>query len=325
MANTEVRYEALGIGKKVLPPEQEHLTASRADSMDRPRSPVSSQHHTEKVQAAPATSTILLERATGADGLVHLVPKKVDDIPQPVPALKESIETLKSRPFDRPPPRKHQPKVTTSMDETSQTASIEKKTEVSASTSTKRDIPLPPSTMAKRPQRIDLPKSPRSPTMRSPGDRLHPSLMRPPTPENAGSVDITPGLPVLVVDDDRMTRMLMRRMLERLKCVVTTAVNGQQALELITGVSDIRRVDTPGSNEWEYFANGQATGTGGSPTPGTSESKFALVFLDNQMPVMSGVEMVEELRKLGRKDLIVGVTGNALLPDQEEYLAAGAD
>ena len=314
----------MGIGKKVLPPEQEHLTASRADSMDRPRSPVSSQHYAEKVQAAPATSTTLLERATGADGLVHLVPKKVDDIPQPVPALKESIEALKSRPFDRPPQRKRQPKVTASMDETSQTAPIEK-AEVSASTSTKQDTLSPLSTATKRPQRIDLPKPPRSPTMRYPGDRLHPSLMRPPTPENAGSVDITPGLPVLVVDDDKMTRMLMRRMLERLKCVVTTAVNGQQALELVTGMSDIRRVDTPGSNEWEYFVDGQATGTGGSPTPGTSESKFALVFLDNQMPIMSGVEMVEELRKLGRKDLIVGVTGNALLPDQEEYLAAGAD
>lgn len=292
--------------------------------MDRPRSPVSSQHYAEKVQAAPATSTTLLERATGADGLVHLVPKKVDDIPQPVPALKESIEALKNRPFDRPPQRKRQPKVTTSMDETSQTAPIEK-AEVSASTSTKQDTLSPLSTATKRPQRIDLPKPPRSPTMRYPGDRLHPSLMRPPTPENAGSVDITPGLPVLVVDDDKMTRMLMRRMLERLKCVVTTAVNGQQALELVTGMSDIRRVDTPGSNEWEYFVDGQATGTGGSPTPGTSESKFALVFLDNQMPIMSGVEMVEELRKLGRKDLIVGVTGNALLPDQEEYLAAGAD
>jgi len=35
--------------------------------------------------------------------------------------------------------------------------------------------------------------------------------------------------------------------------------------------------------------------------------------------------MVKKLRAMGRKELIVGVTGNALLPDQEEYLAAGAD
>jgi len=125
--------------------------------------------------------------------------------------------------------------------------------------------------------------------------------------------------------------MLMQRMLERLKCVVTTAVNGQQALELITGVSDCRGVDTPASNEGEYFTDGSVASPGVNretddpSTPGTSESKFAVVFLDNQMPVLSGVEMVRKLRKLGRKDLVVGVTCNALLPDQEEYLTAGAD
>lgn len=128
-----------------------------------------------------------------------------------------------------------------------------------------------------------------------------------------------------------MTRLLMQRMLERLKCVVTTAVNGQQALELVTGMSDSCSVDTPESNEGEYFTDGRvpglstSRGTGDLHTPGLPEGKFAVVFLDNQMPVMSGVEMVKKLRKLGRKDLIVGVTGNALLPDQEEYLAAGAD
>jgi len=323
-------YEALGVGKKVLPPGHEHLISSRAGSMDRPRSPESSQYHTEKVQVAPATSTTLLERATTADGLIQLVPKKVDDIPQPVPALKESMEALKCRSFGRPPPQNHQPKGTTPTDETAKTESVGEKTDAPSSAS-KQDVLPPPSTMAKRPKHIDLPKLPRFPMMRSPGDRLSPSLIRPPTPEGAGSTEITPGLPVLVVDDDKMTRMLMQRMLERLKCVVTTAVNGQQALELIVGVNDSRSVDTPDSNEGEYFTSGRVPsssvgrGTGYSPTPGTSESKFALVFLDNQMPVMSGVEMVRKVRKLGRKDLIVGVTGNALLPDQEEYLAAGVD
>ena len=125
--------------------------------------------------------------------------------------------------------------------------------------------------------------------------------------------------------------MLMQRMLERLKCVVTTAVNGQQALELIAGVSNSQCVDTPGSNEGEYFADNRVASSSTvrraefPSTPGTPESDFALVFLDNQMPVLSGVEMVRKLRKLGRKDLVVGVTGNALLQDQEEYLAAGAD
>jgi len=299
--------------------------------MDRPRSPASSQLQAEKVPAAPTTSTTLLERVTGADGLVQLVPKKVEDIPEPVPALKESMEALKSRSLDRPPLTKDEAKATTPTDGASNAGPVEKKVDIPASTSPKQGAPPSPNTMTGRPRHIDLPKPPRFPMIKSPGDRLSPTLLRPPTPENAGSVDITPGLPVLVVDDDRMTRMLMQRMLERLKCVVTTAANGQQALELVVGINDSRSVDTPGSNEGEYFADGRVPdlsagrGTGGPPTPGTLESKFALVFLDNQMPVMSGVEMVRKLRKLGRKDLVVGVTGNALLPDQEEYLAAGVN
>ena len=246
---------------------------------------------------------------TGADGLVQLVARKPDDILESAPALNESMEALRT--LDRPRPAKEEPNANTS-------------------TISKHPLPLPNAT-TKRPTQIDLPKPPRFPAIRSPGDRLSPSLIRPPTPENVGSVEITPGLPVLVVDDDRMTRMLMQRMLERLKCTVTTAVNGQQALELITGVGDGGSVDTPGLDEEEYFADGRVAnsstsqGVGGPFTPGVPENEFALIFLDNQMPVLSGVEMVRKLRKLGRADLVVGVTGNALLPDQEEYLAAGAD
>jgi CheY-like chemotaxis protein len=51
--------------------------------------------------------------------------------------------------------------------------------------------------------------------------------------------------------------------------------------------------------------------------------RFAVVFLDNQMPVMSGLSMVGKLREARRSDFVVGVTGNALLSDQEEYLEAG--
>lgn len=315
---------ALGVGKKVLPSEHEP-TPSQAGSTDRPRSPGSPHLHAEKILLAPATSTTLLERAIGVDGLVQLLPKKVEDLPKPVPALKGSMEALKRLSSERPLPRKHQPTATTSVNEAVKTAPVEKKAGTPALLN--QGSPPLPSTMAKRPTHIDLPK----PSMRHPDDRLSPAMIRPPSPETARAAEITPDLPVLVVDDDRVTRMLMQRMLERLKCVVTTAVNGQQALELIAEVGDSQCMDTPGSNEVEYFPDGRlasssfSQGMGVPPTPGTPESKFAVVFLDNQMPVLSGVEMVRRLRGLGRKDLIVGVTGNALLPDQEEYLAAGAD
>ncbi|KAH8995058.1 hypothetical protein EDB86DRAFT_2804879 [Lactarius hatsudake] len=100
------------------------------------------------------------------------------------------------------------------------------------------------------------------------------------------------GLRVLVVDDDALTRTLMTRMLARLGCKVSTAENGEVALEMVLG-------DCSG--------------------------RFAVVFLDNQMPVMSGLSMVARLREAGRSDFVVGVTGNALLSDQEEYLEAGVD
>jgi len=122
-----------------------------------------------------------------------------------------------------------------------------------------------------------------------------------------------PPLNVLVVDDDTLTRKLMSRMLARNGCNVETAENGKAALELAMSARNPftftvgekpRRVQTP------YETEG---------------SRYDLIFLDNQMPVMSGVDMVRKLRSLGKRDYVVGVTGNALKEDQEEYIDAGVD
>jgi len=43
------------------------------------------------------------------------------------------------------------------------------------------------------------------------------------------------------------------------------------------------------------------------------------------MPVLSGLNAVRQLRELNRTDFVVGVTGNALIDDQQEYLEAGVD
>jgi osomolarity two-component system sensor histidine kinase SLN1 len=127
------------------------------------------------------------------------------------------------------------------------------------------------------------------------------------------------GLHVLVVDDDGWTRTLMKRMLTRLGCKVSTAENGEVALEMILGASDF----TPSSEASSPPA--PTVDQGGYISQQVQESRYSVVFLDNQMPVMSGIKAVAKLRELGRRDFIVGVTGNALLSDQEEYLAAGAD
>ncbi|RPD73184.1 hypothetical protein L226DRAFT_466050 [Lentinus tigrinus ALCF2SS1-7] len=127
-------------------------------------------------------------------------------------------------------------------------------------------------------------------------------------------------LNVLVVDDDPLTRKLMSRMLTRLGCKVTTAENGEIALELILNPGQTHQ--TPSSED---------TGSGGLSLDGVTtgsmsdECRYAVVFLDNQMPVLSGLDAVTKLRSMGRKDFVVGVTGNALLSDQQEYLEAGVD
>jgi CheY-like chemotaxis protein len=97
------------------------------------------------------------------------------------------------------------------------------------------------------------------------------------------------GLSVLVVDDDTLTRRLMTRMLQRLGADVSNAENGQSALDAI------------------------------------ATNDFDVVFLDNQMPLMSGVEAVRVLRARGSQLFVVGCTGNALEEDQHEYRSAGAD
>lgn len=40
---------------------------------------------------------------------------------------------------------------------------------------------------------------------------------------------------------------------------------------------------------------------------------------------MSGLQVITRLREAGRTDLVIGLTGNALMADQQEYLHAGVD
>jgi osomolarity two-component system, sensor histidine kinase SLN1 len=134
---------------------------------------------------------------------------------------------------------------------------------------------------------------------------------------SSSSEGIDKGMKVLVVDDDPWTRTLMKRMLTRLGCKVFTAENGEVALEMILGAAEL----TPSSDD--SHPSGPILDQSGAIQ--AEESKFNVVFLDNQMPVLSGLKVVARLREMGRHDFIVGVTGNALLSDQEEYLTAGAD
>lgn len=114
---------------------------------------------------------------------------------------------------------------------------------------------------------------------------------------------------VLVVDDDGLTRALMSRTLSRLGCDVSTAENGKIALEMIAGRSSAGKrdpnaepnVDSP----MEVDGNGAASN-------GPFTYNYDVIFLDNEMPVLSGLVVVTKLREMGRRDFVVGVTGEIL-------------
>ncbi|KAJ3980733.1 hypothetical protein F5890DRAFT_1557434 [Lentinula detonsa] len=112
------------------------------------------------------------------------------------------------------------------------------------------------------------------------------------TPEIKDDDDDSP-LVVLVVDDNLITRSTMTRSLQKKGCIVYTARDGKECLDLVLG-PDARAYD--------------------------------LISLDNDMPVMTGEDAVRGMREAGRHDIfVVGCTGNALTDDQKRYLDAGAD
>ncbi|KAJ7707367.1 hypothetical protein B0H17DRAFT_918003 [Mycena rosella] len=97
---------------------------------------------------------------------------------------------------------------------------------------------------------------------------------------------------VLVVDDDSVTRVLSSKLLTKLGCLVHTAKDGRECVDMVLRAEP---------------------------------HKYDLICLDNFMPVMTGEEAVKELRANDRTDFVVGCTGNALTEDQDSYREAGAD
>jgi len=87
-------------------------------------------------------------------------------------------------------------------------------------------------------------------------------------------------------------------------CIVSTAQNGEVALSMM--LEEFPSVSPASEQPRQRSAS-------------VSRSVFSVVFLDNQMPVMSGLQVVAKLRELGRCDFVVGVTGNALITDQKVF------
>ncbi|WDQ16450.1 PAS domain S-box protein [Rhodopirellula sp. P2] len=95
---------------------------------------------------------------------------------------------------------------------------------------------------------------------------------------------------ILVVDDRRDIRYLAQHFIEKAGGNVTTATNGQEAIDTIFG---------------------------------HQKSRVDLIVMDMQMPVMDGYEAAAELRRRGCELPIIALTANAMKSDRDECLAAG--
>jgi signal transduction histidine kinase/CheY-like chemotaxis protein len=96
-------------------------------------------------------------------------------------------------------------------------------------------------------------------------------------------------LNILLVEDNIVSQKITSKFLENLNMNVTIASNGQEAVEL------------------------------------ASTQKFDCILMDKEMPVMDGYESTKTIRSLGNYDIIIGLTGNALKEDIEEFKIQGVN
>ncbi len=116
---------------------------------------------------------------------------------------------------------------------------------------------------------------------------------RQPEAEPAPVADLV-GLRVLLVEDERVNRIAMQRLLEKAGCSVTLAADGQEALRV-------------------FYWN-----------------EFDVVLMDIQMPVMDGVQATQLIRASGEMGAkaqvpIIALTAHAMEGDRERFLGLGMD
>ncbi len=108
------------------------------------------------------------------------------------------------------------------------------------------------------------------------------------------------GLKLLIVDDSKLNRKMLRRLLEAQGHVCEEADDGQIAVNMVNVKLHQQSID----REIGFI--------------------YDAILMDFVMPIMNGPTATMEIRKLGYKNPIIGVTGNALEKDKEIFMTAGA-
>ena len=165
------------------------------------------------------------------------------------------------------------------------------------------------------------------------------------TGSSAGKADSSPPLRALVVEDSAVNRKLLVMMCTSLGLKVESAEDGQFAYDLIAAhLAEQKRhqhtlqlpspeAATSPSSPSPSLSTVQSHSPSSSPSslspasPMTPlhavECQFDVIFLDDHMPRMTGVECCAALRALGVSIPVFGITANALLEDQQSFVRAG--
>ena len=106
-------------------------------------------------------------------------------------------------------------------------------------------------------------------------------------------------IPILVVDDSHINRKMISRSLATKYANIGESLDGADALSKIKASMESHHVD--------------------------EKTTYQVVLMDHQMPNMDGPTAAKEMRALGYKGLIIGITGNALPEDINVFLSHGAN
>lgn len=104
---------------------------------------------------------------------------------------------------------------------------------------------------------------------------------------------------ILVVDDVIANSKMLVRILQRAGHTCVVASNGQEAIDLVVANDNTNN--------------------------GLSGDVFDTILMDYEMPVLPGPEATKQIRELGYKPFIIGITGNVLADDVAHFKAHGAD
>ena len=115
------------------------------------------------------------------------------------------------------------------------------------------------------------------------------------------TIEATPRkITALIVDDSYLNRKMIARLLQQRSFVIFEACDGAEAVDSV-------------SKSMRSLA-------GEHPT-----LSYDVILMDFVMPIMDGPTATKQIRALGYRGVIIGVTGNALPDDISTFLASGAD